>query len=395
MRCWNCGHDVPEGAAFCPQCGARQGPGHEQGQPQHPAHGTRNYAANPYEHLYHPSIVSTLSPHLAPRGLLLARWLLFVLVVVIFLIGLGRFAPLAIVLAALLLPALYLLYFYQAQIYEDEPWVVLAATFLAGAVLGILLSLVSYYPLLAARRHVLVGTPSPGYVLLTGVVVPIVAQALMLVGPLVLYRIRPRFDEVLDGLAFGVASGLGFAATQNLIYSWQLLTSTFQQRGPALTWALPTIRVAVLVPVLDAATTGLICAALWLRRDPAAPRRWIGALETPVVAVVASLLLQVLPSLLSDFIGGLVMPLVWYGLAAVVALLLLRRELHLGLVEKGRPLGHGAEAVCPQCGHHIGDVAFCPYCGLALRATTKRWRRGASQAQKEPGQEAEREADHE
>lgn len=372
MRCWNCGQDVPDDAAFCPHCGAHQLAGQRANRPR----GMRTFAANPHEHVYHPSIVSTLSPHLDPHGAFRARWLLAVLVAVIFLIGLGRFVPLSIVLAALLLPLLYLYYFYEAQIYEDEPWTVLAATFLSGAVLGLFVGLVTYRPLLAAQRHSLTGAPSAGYILLTGVAFPAVGQALMLAGPLLLYRIRPRFGEILDGLAFGVASGLGFAATQSLTYSWQLLIGRFQQRGPAVTWALPTIRIALLVPVLDAATTGLICAALWLRRDPQAPRRGLGAPESLGVAVIAALLLQLLPSLLSDLAGGLVMPLVWYALAAIIALLLLRRVLHVGLIEKGRPLGHGGDTTCPQCGHRIGDVAFCPYCGLALHATTKRRRPG-------------------
>lgn len=375
MRCWNCGQDVPEGATFCPHCGAHQLlAGQRSARPR----GMRSFAAHPNEHVYHLSIVSTLSPHLDPHGAFRARWLLAVLIAVIFLIGLGRFVPLSIVLAALLLPLLYLYYFYQAQIYEDEPWTVLAATFLVGAVLGVVASLVTYRPLLAAQRHSLTGVPSAGYIVLAGVALPIIGQALMLAGPLLLHRIRPRFDEILDGLAFGVASGLGFAATQSLTYSWQLLIGRFQQHGPAVTWALPTIRIALLVPVLDAATTGLICAALWLRRDRHAPRRRVGAPESLGVAVVAALLLQVLPSLLSTLVGGLIMALIWYALAVVAALLLLRRVLHVGLIEKGRPLGHGGDMTCPQCGHRVGDVAFCPYCGLALHATTKRKRLGSA-----------------
>jgi RsiW-degrading membrane proteinase PrsW (M82 family)/DNA-directed RNA polymerase subunit RPC12/RpoP len=389
MRCWHCGREIPADAAYCPFCGA-----HQLHPAQTPAarRRPRTFAANPNEHVLHPSVISTLTPHLGPARMFQARWLLAALAIVVFLIGLGRLVPLAIVLSALLLPVLYLAYFYEAQIYEDEPLPVLAATFLAGAVLGVLLSFANYRLLLSLQRLALGAHPTAGYILLTGVVFPIVAQALMLVGPLILYRVRPRFDEMLDGFAFGAAAGLGFAATQSLTYSWQLLISRFQQRGPAVSWALPTIRIALLVPLLDAASTGLICAALWLRRDhrahPAAASgeiRALGPLASLPVAVVVALLGQILPSLLSDLIGGLVVTLVWYALAVVALLLAVRVVLHAGLIEKARPLGHGGELTCPQCGHRIGDVAFCPYCGLALRATTKRERRAARQPREEAG----------
>ena len=68
---------------------------------------------------------------------------------------------------------------------------------------------------------------STSYILLTGVGLPLLGQALMLVGPLALYVARPRFDHLLDGLVFGAASGLGFAAAQSIIYSWLLIQGPF------------------------------------------------------------------------------------------------------------------------------------------------------------------------
>jgi hypothetical protein len=368
MRCPQCGRETPEGE-YCAHCGAHL-PTSARPLDTRRSHA---YAADPREHVMHLSVVTTLLPHLTPHRTLQARWLLLASVVVIFLVGLGRLVPLAVVLAALLVPVLYLVYFYVTEIYEDEPLPVLIGTFAAGAVLGALMSGL-VYQLILGQRRLGIGGPSPSYVLLTGVGLPLLAQALMLVGPLVLYFARPRFDDLLDGVAFGAASGLGFAAAQSIIYSWLLIFGPFHQTGPAYSWALPTLRIAFVVPLLNAATTGLICGALWLRRDRQAPVRNLGWLANPSVALLVGALGQIVPSLGYNLIGGQIMALVWYGASAVVMLLLLRLLIHDGLIEKAETLGHGGTLVCPHCHHHVPDVAFCPYCGIALRSIARRHR---------------------
>ncbi|MBF6589422.1 MAG: PrsW family intramembrane metalloprotease [Ktedonobacterales bacterium] len=375
MRCPHCGREAPAGE-FCAHCGAHL----PVGDRLLDARRTRTYAADPREHLLHLSVITTLFPHLNPHRTFQARWLLLAGAVLVFLVGLGRFVPLSIVLAALLVPVLYLLYFFLAGIHEDEPLPVLAATFLAGAVFGTLLS-VAFYRVILGQRRLIFG-PAPSYVLLTGILLPLLAQALMLIGPLVLYFTRRRFNDLLDGLAFGAASGLGFAAAQSVVYSWLLIAGPFQRGGSATSWALPTIRIALLVPLLDAATTGLICAALWLRRDHHAPRRRLGWLAFPPVAALVGTLGQVVPSLGFDLVGGQITALVWYGVTAGVMLLLVRVVLHAGLLEKAQELGHGGVLTCPGCHHSVPDVAFCPGCGLALRSIAKHARHPSGQEER-------------
>lgn len=366
MRCPHCGRQTPEGE-YCIHCGARLPTSTRPVDPRR-AHA---YAANPREHVLHLSAISTLFPHLNPRQTLRARWLLLGGALVIFLIALGRLVPLAIVLAALLVPVLYLAYFYVAEIYADEPLPVLLATFVTGAVLGTLMS-AGFYHVILGQRRLAFGT-SPGYILLTGVALPVLGQALMLVGPLVLYFTRPRFDHLLDGVVFGAASGLGFAAAQSIIYSWLLIQGPFHQSGSAASWALPVLRIAIFVPLLDASTTALICAAIWLRRDRNAPVGNLGLLASPPVAVLVGVLGQIVPSLGYDLIGGQFMAWIWYGAAAAVMLILLRVLIHDGLVEQARPLGPGGPLVCPECHHPVPpDAAFCPHCGFALRAGGRR-----------------------
>src|SRR5215472_130436 len=117
----------------------------------------------------------------------------------------------------------------------------------------------------------------------------------MLVGPILLYLTRTRFDEILDGLAFGAASGLGFAAAQSIVYAWLWIVGPFQQQSLFAAWVLPILRIALLLPLLNAATTGLICAALWLRRDPRPPTPEWRVLVTLPVALVLGILGQVAP----------------------------------------------------------------------------------------------------
>jgi RsiW-degrading membrane proteinase PrsW (M82 family) len=368
MQCRNCGREL-EGGEYCPWCGAHQTVTRER-------HVTRRphvYAANPTEHVLQPSIVTTFFPHLGARRTFQFRWLLFVAVVVLVGISLARLAPLAIVLSALLLPVLYLFYFYDAQLYEDEPFIVLAATFLVGAVLGGAMSLLFYRLILSQARFGF--GPSTSYVLLVGVLLPIIGQILMLIGPLALYIARRQFDDVLDGLAFGAAAGLGFSATQSIAYAWYIINGSFVQTGSISAWVLPTIRIALFVPLLDAATTGLICAALWLRRDRQPTERTRGAVTNLAAAIILGLLGQIVPAIGSALWGGPILNLLWYGVPVVILLLLLRTLLHVGLIDKAQPLRSGGVEQCPQCYHQLrGTESFCPYCGLALRATPHRVR---------------------
>src|SRR5215470_10076378 len=232
MRCEHCGRETPEGH-YCAYCGAHLAASQTRHHPQKRRH---VFAANPNEHVYHPSVVTTLFPHLAPARAHQLRWILGGAALIIFLIGFGRFVPVAIVLAALLVPVLYLFYFYDVAIFEDEPLPVLLGTFVAGLLLGTVLSAAFYKPTLnQVTTSLLPGHgPTPTYVVLTGVAFPLAALLLMLVGPVWLLLTRRKFDEVLDGLAFGAASGLGFAAAQSIVFSWLLITGPLQQTGQAL-----------------------------------------------------------------------------------------------------------------------------------------------------------------
>jgi RsiW-degrading membrane proteinase PrsW (M82 family) len=383
MRCEHCGRETPEGH-FCAYCGAHLD---AADTPHSPTARRHAFALNPNEHVYHPGVISTFFPHLSPYRTQQFRWVLLVLALGVLLLVAGRYIPVAIVAAALVVPLLYLIYFYVVEVYENEPVSVLGLTFVAGGALGALMNLALYRVTTSNTRIGLQGVVplANNYLVLTALIEPILGQALMLIGPLILFFARRRFDEVLDGLVFGVASGLGFATAQSVILSWLLITGSLQPAGSTLSWAEPIIRIAFLTPLLYAATTGLICAVLWLRRDPTAPTRALGPLASLPVAIIVALLALILPAVGVAFYGGQVLNLLWYGVAVIVMMLVVRHVLHVGLIEKARELGHGGTLRCPHCLHSVPDVPFCPNCGIAMRSIARRHRRtvAASEAARE------------
>ena len=128
VTCPHCGANVPAGE-FCGRCGAHLA----TGSPRR----SHAYAAVPNQRVAHLAIVSTLFPHLAYRRsgpfrvAIVAGGAL-----VVMLAALHLFAP-ATVAAVFLLPVLYLMYLYEVEVYEDEPWLVVGATMVLGALLGL------------------------------------------------------------------------------------------------------------------------------------------------------------------------------------------------------------------------------------------------------------------
>jgi hypothetical protein len=67
-----------------------------------------------------------------------------------------------------------------------------------------------------------------------------------------------------------------------------------------------------------------------------------------------------------------VLMLMIYLLLAAVALFLLRVGLHLALLHEAHDEIQSDEPLlCPHCGHVVPDMAFCPACGVATRASSR------------------------
>lgn len=364
VTCPHCGSLVPEGE-FCGHCGAHLTGGS--------ARRTHAFAAVPTERVAHLSIISTLLPHLphrrgAPfRVALLAGGALVLLLAVLHLFAVATVA------AALVLPVLYLIYLYEVEVYESEPWLVIGATMVVGALLGLGFSNIAGN---ALAGLVLTGDHDTAFVV-AGIAIPVTAQALMLAGPLLLYVLRDRFREPLDGLTFGAASALGFSLASSLATFWPALAGPLVASGSPLDWALRLARACLLVALVNASTTALVTAAIWMhrydrRRANRPPESSI--LVTLVVAVGAQVALGMLEFAVQDLVfqTGILL------IAAAALLLYLRRVIHDALLLEGAAHEIGPDMTCPECHRVVPAMAFCPACGAARAASSKHGRRATA-----------------
>ena len=363
VTCPHCGSSVPAGE-FCGHCGAHLA--------VRSARRTHAYTAVPTERVAHLSIITTLFPHLPHRrGGAFRLALAGGGALVILLAVLHLFAP-ATAVAVFVLPVLYLMYLYEVEVYESEPWLVVGATMIAGALLGVSFTSVSGG---ALSQLVLTGDRGTSF-LLGAIAIPLLAQVLMLAGPMLLYFARGRFREPLDGLTFGAASALGFTLAGSLTALWPLLDGPLVGTGSSLDWAVRLTRVGLLVALVNASTTAVVAAAIWLRRYDR--RRSGRPLHSSIAAtLIVAFGVQVSLGVVAFFVPDLVLEVTILTLAAGGLLLFLRLVIHDALLVEGAEHEIGPEAPCPECHRLVPTMAFCPACGAARAAAPKQTRRPA------------------
>ena len=357
VMCPHCESTVPVGE-FCGHCGA-----HLRTADTDRRHA---FAAMPNEPVVHFNVISTFFPHLSHRHGGPFRWALIAgIVLVVVLAALHLFAA-ATGAAALLLPALYLLYLYEVEVYAEEPWLLIGATMVMGAVLAYAFTSLAGR---AAATTSLSGDTGSSFAL-HAFAVPLVGQALMLAGPLFLYLVRDRYREPLDGLTFGAASALGFSLASELTALWPLIGGPLVGAGDPVDWALRLLRLGVLVSLVNASTTGMITAALWLHRYDR--RRAQRAWEVSVLAaLVVGFAVQVVLAALTFAVQDLIVQVVVWGLATIAVMLYVRQVIHQALLAEGVAHEIGPDSQCPECHHIVPTMLFCPNCGAARQAASR------------------------
>src|SRR5450759_4691454 len=107
VTCQHCGAEVPDGE-YCTQCGAHRsrGPGR-----------LHDFVLQPGEHVTTPSVFSTLLPHLAHSRAHLFRWALLAGVAIVALLAATGLVIVAIWVAAFIVPALYIAYLREVEIF--------------------------------------------------------------------------------------------------------------------------------------------------------------------------------------------------------------------------------------------------------------------------------------
>lgn len=360
IECPHCGSLVPSGD-FCGHCGA-----HLTSDSPRRIHA---YAAAPAQRVIQFAMITTLFPHLPHRRSGPFRLALLAGAVLVAALGvLHLFAP-ATAAAVFLLPVLYLIYLYEVEVYESEPWLVIGATLVFGALLGVAFANVFG----AALAQLELTADNTTAFVLAGIVIPVVSQALMLAGPLFLYAFRGRFREPLDGLTFGAASALGFTLATSLTQLWPLLAGPLLSDGSTLDWSIRLTRVGLLSMLINASTTALVTAALWLHRFAlrTAARPWH---TTILAALILAFGVQIGLGIVGFLVPNAIVDSAILAVAALALLFYLRLAIHDALLVEGAEHEIGPDGLCPECHHVVPTMAFCPSCGASRAAASKQGR---------------------
>ena len=389
-ECRVCQTDVPAGE-YCGLCGCHLTPRRGEGPDWLRI---RDFGAAPDEHLLQPSLASSLFPHLPPRSRSAFRLGLVVLLVALVAFALLRLPAALITVAALGLPFLFLLYLRESDAFTRH------AQRAPGAHRGA-----------RHRARGRLGAPdgcawsprSYGVALGAGVV----RRAHAADGHRHSAR---RRDPDADACGDRAVRSATHARSVGRLHDRRARRARRSPRAATLTRLAPQFGTGVVskrpmesllveagirgvaVPLTAAAAGGLIGAALWFTRPPSKTDQHPGVVRAILVAFAAAVLVVYVGLGLIDVARfPQVLMLVLYLALALVALLLLRVGLHLALLHEAHDEIQSDEPLlCTHCGHVVPDMAFCPACGVATRASSRSSRRHDVSA---PGAQATRSPD--
>ena len=378
MECPRCRAELPETAHFCHVCG----------QDQRSADLTRrkSFAARPDEPVASFALISSIMPRGAGQRPQTYRIALAIALIVAMIAAIFGAMPVAVLVAAFAVPVVYIVYIYDVNLWEDEPLIVTGLAFLLTGALTVGFTILWTY----LRGPVPYGTttyegslsaaPTVGTFLLVALVVPIVGEAIRQIGP-VLLASRPEFDDLMDGLTFGVISGVSYSCFDTLVRQWDLLTGGLQGSDPGL-WVSLIFLEGFVKPLIIGTASGIAVAefsGLGRGYDGFTPRYFRGVGE----AILANAAYQAgtyLFSFVGDATLGVVLSILWGLLILAILILRVRSVLHAGLMEaalersaRDRGMVSTTELqYCAQCEMPLLEhAAFCTACGTAVRVQPK------------------------
>jgi len=126
-----------------------------------------------------------------------------------------------LIILAFLPPIIYTIWIRNTEKYNRERWISIFFCFLWGATIAIIASIILE---LILNISLTISISDSNLLGLTMVIVvaPIVEE---FTKPLALRlkTVKRELDELEDGLIYGAVAGLGFSATENLLYGWTFL----------------------------------------------------------------------------------------------------------------------------------------------------------------------------
>jgi RsiW-degrading membrane proteinase PrsW (M82 family) len=374
---------APVGARFDPATGAELSAGAGAGGERR-----QSYALQPGEPVASFNLVTSLMPLASGSAPQTYRWALALGILIPLVAGALGFLAFAFVAAAVVVPAIYVVYMYDVNQWEDQPIGVVLGAIGAAAALGVGFTFLWHAGLLDSNVSSVSfdGNGAGGVrwssLLVLVLLVPILGEVLKQVGPLVLAS-RPQFDDMIDGLTFGVAAGAAFAAAETIVVNRGLFSSFGQIDSPdAGFWVSLILSAAVVKPIVYGAATGIAVASysgLGAGYDGFKPGYFRGLAE----ALIANVVFQGGLFFAARLEGtkGAVVGLVWGALIAAALVVRLRYLLHFAVLEaalEAASIGTGLKdsaqgtAYCPSCEMPLLQGAnFCVACGTSVRAGSK------------------------
>lgn len=370
MECRVCRIDVPAGR-YCGLCGVHlteeRGDGPEWLR-------VRAFGAAPGEHLLQLSIASSLFPHLSDRSRTPFRVGLIAVLLALTACTLLRLPAALIAVAALGLPLLFLIYLQESDAFRDLSVRILGITAVLGVVLGVGWVLLTGAAM-ARSYGVPLGAGISGYrILRHGLGIPLGGMVLMLVPAVVARLLRPHTRESLDGFMIGALGATAFTAAATLTRLAPQFSTGMVARNRPLTGLIVEAGIrGVAVPLTAMAIGGLIGTALWFTRPASKAHLHVGYVRLMLVAVAAAVVAVYIALGLIDVAGvPQLLQLAVHLAVALFALLALRIGLHLALLhEQHDEIAADQPLLCARCGHVVPDMAFCPSCGAATRASSR------------------------
>ncbi len=174
---------------------------------------------------------------------------------------------LVLIVSAFALPLVFLAWIRNTKRAARPPIPLVLKAFAWGAVISVIIALVIEYILIGAGEQI-----EPLYVFLAQHFLdPLTFLAVVLVAPFVEEAAkgvstkvgRPAVRAIADGLVFGAAAGLGFSATENLIYGLSVVSPTSSAVDPLLVIAVRSFS-SSLLHASASAVLGYGLAKTWL-----------------------------------------------------------------------------------------------------------------------------------
>lgn len=382
MECGVCQIDVPAGA-FCGYCGGHLASEAKPGPRWLKKLRGDTFGASPGESVLRPAIASSLFPHLPPGSRTPFRVGLALVLVGLVLFSVVKMPAALITVAALGLPLLFVLYLSESAVYRDlSVWsVVLAGTL--GAALGVGWTLLTGQMVARAYGVPMAAGLAIHHLMREGIMIPAGGMILMLVPTVLVRLLRPKSRESLDGFVIGALAALMFAAGATLTrLAPQFATGLLVHSRPFLSLLVEAILCGVTIPLTAAVAGGMVGVALWFKGQTSNPHEHPGRIRAVLFVLAIVVVLIHTGGAITDIMG---MPqlrmLTVHVVMTVIVLVLLRIALQLALMhEAPDPIEQDEPLLCLHCHHVVPDMAFCPACGVATRASSRASRNARREA---------------